>query len=124
MTKRLPPFDSIRASVTSSSTRSHLKMRILNKQKTNKQTSGQKRRRSRLVTHGGAWTHCRVTALPAAAYLRSSRAPAREKHEARGKDGISGGAFQTKRPYMSESYSMSVKITLLILEALLILKRR
>lgn len=104
MTKRLPPFDSIWASVTSSSTRSHLKTRILNSlttnKKTNKQTSSQERRRSRLITHGSAWTHCRdrVTPLPAAAYLHNLRTPARQKHAARGTDSISGGAFQTKRP--------------------------
>lgn len=106
--KKSPPFDSIRVSVTSSSTRIHLKTRILNattsttkKTQTNKQTSGQKRR-SRFVTQEqrvDTLATCvnRVTPLPAAVYLDSPRVPARQKREARGKHGISGGAFQTKR---------------------------
>lgn len=130
MTKRLPPFDSIRASVTSSSTRSHLKMRILNAASltTNKKQTSKHPVRSAeeagssLTAARGHTVAWRLFQLPPTC---AARAHLRVKSTRRvAKMAFPVEPFKLKDHKCQKVTACQLKITLLILEALLILKRR
>lgn len=81
----------------------------------NKQTSGQKRGKRRLITRCRAWTHWRAVRIAwhpfQLNYLSSSRSPARQ---ARGEDGTSGRAFQIKTTNMQKRVYVSCEFRNLI----------